>query len=223
MKCPHCLVEVHEKWSSAGLGRFKHAEQYKIESMQCPACLDMIATIQTLHLLSTPSGAEWTSANTILVWPRTPKRAATSQEVPQKYACDYNEACDVLPISPKASAALSRRCLQHILKDELNIDKYSLDGAIQEVLDEKLLPAYLQDDLDYIRHIGNFAAHTEKSEKTGEILGVEPGEADWSLIVLEALMEEVFVKPAISKAKKAALNAKLKDSGAKKLMKEPKA
>lgn len=36
-------------------------------------------------------------------------------EVPAEIAAGYIEACNVLPISAKASAALARRCLQNML------------------------------------------------------------------------------------------------------------
>jgi hypothetical protein len=39
-------------------------------------------------------------------------------EVPKEFADDYNEACLILEDSPKSSAALSRRCLQHILREK---------------------------------------------------------------------------------------------------------
>ena len=39
-------------------------------------------------------------------------RKPTPQEVPSDIKEDYEEACKVLPMSNKASAALSRRCLQ---------------------------------------------------------------------------------------------------------------
>jgi len=48
---------------------------------------------------------------------------------------------------------------------------------------------------------------------TGEIIEVEPTEADWSLDVLESLSDYYFTQPAILRAKRAALNQKLSDAG----------
>jgi len=67
--------------------------------------------------------------------------------------------------------------------------------------------------LDAVRNIGNFAAHPMKSQSTGEIVPVEPGEAEWNLDVLESLFDFHFVAPAKTKARKDALNKKLKDAG----------
>ena len=61
--------------------------------------------------------------------------------------------------------------------------------------------------------IGNFAAHPIKSKHTGEVLPVEPGEAEWNLDVLESLFDFYYVQPATLKAKKDALSKKLKEAG----------
>src|SRR5438045_4166981 len=50
------------------------------------------------------------------IWPRGASRPPAAPEVPESIAADYNEACMVLPDSAKASAALSRRCLQLLLR-----------------------------------------------------------------------------------------------------------
>jgi hypothetical protein len=75
------------------------------------------------------------------------------------------------------------------------------------------LPSYLAESIDAVRNIGNFAAHSMKSQHSGEILDVEPGEAEWNLEVLESLFDFYFVQPAILKAKRAALDAKLGEAG----------
>jgi hypothetical protein len=63
--------------------------------------------------------------------------------------------------------------------------------------------------VDAIRNIGNFAAHPIKSTASGEVLPVEPGEAEWTLDVLDGLFDFYFVQPSLLQRKKAALNAKL--------------
>jgi len=120
--------------------------------------------------------------------------------------------------SPKASAALSRRCLQHILREKAHVKKSNLFDEIQEVIDRGELPTHLSGSIDAIRHIGNFAAHPMKSTSSGEVVPVETGEAEWNLDVLEALFDFYFVQPALLEQKKTALNEKLRDAG-KPLMK----
>jgi len=135
------------------------------------------------------------------------------RDVPEKYREDYDEACLVLPDSAKASAALSRRCLQLLLRDEARVTHQDLFNEIQELLDRKTLPSHITDSLDAVRVIGNFAAHPIKSQSTGEIVPVEPGEAEWNLDALESLFDFYFVAPARTKARKDALNKKLSDAG----------
>ncbi len=146
-----------------------------------------------------------------MVWPKGIARAPLSKEVPDKYATDYREACNVFGDSPKASAALSRRCLQLILREVAKVKPSDLSKEIDAVL--PTLPSAISEALDAIRVTGNFAAHPIKSTNTGEIVDVEPGEAEWSLDVLESLFDFYFVQPAILKAKKDAINKKLTDAG----------
>lgn len=88
-----------------------------------------------------------------------------------------------------------------------------LSNEIQQVLDSKQLPSMIADGVDAVRHIGNFAAHPIKSNSTGEIVDVEPHEAEWNLDVLESLFDFYYVLPAKAQAKREALNKKLTDSG----------
>ena len=151
--------------------------------------------------------AEWT------VFPKGYARSPLSPSVPDEFAADYREAATVLADSPKASAALSRRCLQHLLREKAGVKKADLSNEIQEVIDTGDLPSYLSEAIDAVRNHGNFAAHPLKSQSTGEVVDVEPGEAEWNLNVLDRLFDHYFVQPARLEAQKAKLNAKLADLG----------
>jgi len=54
----------------------------------------------------------------LLAFPKGKFRKFTPAEVPKNIKKDYEEACAVLPVSEKASAALSRRCLQAVLREQ---------------------------------------------------------------------------------------------------------
>ena len=75
------------------------------------------------------------------------------------------------------------------------------------------MPSYLAKGLDAIRNIGNFAAHPTKSKITGEVVEVEPGEAEWNLDVLEGLFDFYFVQAKKLQEKRDILNQKLADVG----------
>jgi hypothetical protein len=148
-----------------------------------------------------------------MVRPKAISRAPIPPEVPAAIAEDYKEACMVLSDSPKASAALRRRCLQTLLRQAASVKPADLSAEIQQVLDSGKLPSGIGENIDAVRHIGNFAAHPNKSRSTGEIVAVEPHEAEWNLDVLESLFDFYFVEPARAKARRDALNKKLQDAG----------
>jgi len=155
--------------------------------------------------------------NKFLIFPRKVAREMAKPEVPKEIADDFNEAVMVLNDSPKASAALGRRCLQNLLRGKAGVKHGNLTEEIEEILKRKELPSHLANGLDAVRQIGNFAAHPIKSEKSGEIVPVEPGEAEWILDILEGLFDFYFVQPEIIKQKKEKLNKKLEEAGKPKL------
>jgi len=103
--------------------------------------------------------------------------------------------------------------LQNVLRTAAGVKPADLYDEIQQVIDSKTLPTTIADSIDAVRVVGNFAAHPIKSKSTGEIVDVEPGEAEWNLEVLESLFDFYYVLPAKAKAKKDALNKKLVDAG----------
>lgn len=209
MKCPHCLDSIHPAFTSQGdlrdFTQDKDGSHWSVSHMRCPACERAI-----IRLLNTKSGL---GSEARLVVPKEPSRAPVSPEVPREFADNYKEACLVLADSAKASAALSRRCLQHLLREKAGVKPSNLDGEIQEALNSKALPTHLADAVDAVRVVGNFAAHPIKSTSTGEVVDVEDGEAEWVLDTLEGLFDFYFVQPLLLKKKKDALNKKLADAG----------
>lgn len=206
MKCPHCLQFFPENWSVLNIGDDPDSSRWRLANTQCAACQRWICVISRWDI-QTGSKSEY------LAKPKGYARSPLPNSVPEKYADDYKEACLVLSDSPKASAALSRRCLQNLLREYAKVKPSDLANEIQEVLDSGKLPTHLADSIDAVRNYGNFAAHPNKSKHTGEIIDVEPGEAEWSLEALEGLFDFLFVQPAKLKEKKEALNKKLKEAG----------
>jgi hypothetical protein len=68
-------------------------------------------------------------------WELKPKSAALPlpDYIPEQIRTDYYEACAILSSSPKASATLSRRCLQGIVRDFWGIVKNRLKDEIDEL------------------------------------------------------------------------------------------
>ncbi len=214
MRCPHCGVDIHPKKNVTSIGYDKDGS-WAIETSDCSACERMfVELICANSVRNTQWGIEIDEElSRKTVYPSIVGRAEPSEVVPNKYREDYIEACQIVNISPKASAALSRRCLQAILRDHASVKKGSLEKEIQQVLDSNQLPSYISQAIDAIRNIGNFAAHPLKCTSTGEIVEVEVGEAEWNLEVLESLFDFYFVQPAILKSKQEELNKKLESLG----------
>ena len=182
----------------------------------CPACNRLVLYLENGAGQALEQGGQNRRLNvtkSMMIWPKGVSRAPVPPEVPLGIVEDYKEACLVLNDSPKASAALSRRCLQNLLRQVGGVKPGDLSGEIQQVLDSGNLPRDIADNIDAVRNIGNFAAHANKSKSTGEVVEVEPHEAEWNLDVLESLFDFYFVQPAKAKARRDALNKKLQDAG----------
>ena len=208
MKCPHCLIGLPNELNTEYIVQDKNGS-WRIEYKICTECKKVMIYLDEPHNFS---GHIMNIRR--MVYPKGITRKPLPTEInDEEIVENYKEACLVLADSPKASAALSRRCLQHLLREKARVKKKTLANEIEQVLDSKQLQSYLSESLDAIRNIGKFAAHPIKSKSSGEIVDVEDGEAEWNLDVLEGLFDFYYVQPAILKKKREALNKKLTDAG----------
>jgi hypothetical protein len=208
-------MSFHEQANERPIGE-DSTSRWSLLVTTCAACKKFILILHERYDKYRVPGAgeaQYRSDRSFLCYPKGKSRTPLGPEVPSQLADDYREACLTLPDSAKASAALSRGCLQHLLREKAGVKQGNLADEIQQVLDSGKLPSYLADSLDAIRNIGNFAAHPIKSQASGEIIDVEPGEAEWSLNVIESLFDFYFTQPEVLKKKRDALNAKLKEAG----------
>jgi hypothetical protein len=206
MKCPHCREGIHEGFREHAtfvVGEVNWTPTY----MACPECRNAIIRLRCELRTGNITPVE------IMVYPSNGAARPVTPEVPDPFKQDFIEACNVLPLSAKASAALSRRNLQAILREKAATKKKDLADQIDEVVATGTLPSHIVDGLHAVRNIGNFAAHEIKSKTTGAIVEVEAGEAEWNLDILESLFDFYFVQPALAAKRKAHLNQKLKDAG----------
>lgn len=233
MQCPHCKLYFHDIPVYVVIGMDIEGA-WRLAIRKCSACNKFIFHLENGEVIPPMqgNGARSTPAfnlsavfeneipdvvvkRTFMARPKASSRPPCPIEVPKDIADDYTEACLVLADSPKASAALSRRCLQNLLREVVKVKPDDLAKEIQQVLDSGKLPSYIAEAIDAVRQIGNFAAHPMKGEHSGEVLTVEPEEAEWNLDVLEALFDFYCVQPTIVKRKKDALNTKLLEAGKK--------
>ncbi|MFB5077445.1 DUF4145 domain-containing protein [Raoultella sp. C349492] len=110
--------------------------------------------------------------------------------VPKPILDDYKEAVLIKNLSPKASATLSRRCLQGMIRNVWNVKPARLVDEIKAI--EGQIESTLWKAIDAIRNIGNIGAHMENDINT--IVDVDPGEAEMLIGLLELLIQEWYVE-----------------------------
>ncbi|HBQ6832524.1 TPA: DUF4145 domain-containing protein [Klebsiella quasipneumoniae subsp. similipneumoniae] len=93
-------------------------------------------------------------------------------------------------LSPKASATLSRRCLQGMIRDVWKVKPSRLVDEIKAIEDS--VEAGMWAAIDAIRNIGNIGAHMENDINV--IVDVDPDEADMLIGLLELLLQEWYVE-----------------------------
>lgn len=219
MKCPHCSVHFYPNWNLKSLPSIVYGKRWFARVASCASCSKEIVdlTISPQNEDTNPSLVfiiphdYW-----MTVYPRNAIRGTIPVEVPIYIAEDYREASEILSISPKASAALSRRCLQTVLREK-GYKAKDLYQEIEKLLNEtdasKAIPESLRTTIDGIRHFGNFSAHPVTDITTLQVIPVEPHEAEWCLDILDEVFEHFYVRPERARARKAELDAKLKAAG----------
>jgi hypothetical protein len=124
-------------------------------------------------------------------FPLVPSSKAKQQPsyIPRPIVSDYEEAYLIAPLSPKASATLSRRCLQSMIRDFFSIKKNRLVDEIDAIKDRA--PDDVWDAIDAVRKIGNIGAHMEKD--INQIVDVDENEAHLLLSLIEQLFDDWYV------------------------------
>jgi hypothetical protein len=218
MKCRYCLTDFHAAAHLSGIGfeqrpfLFKNEEpegvQYQVSSLVCSKCFGAHLTLYEIPNSSPNREYDF--------FPAAGAHDPAPPEVPAHIAQDYTEANLVLTISPKASAALARRCLQAILASHGYVGRdlvKQITSALNEQDASKSLPTALRENIDAIRNFGNFSAHPITDQTTLQVVDVEEGEAEWCLQLLQDMFDHYYVAPARAAEKRANLAAKLSNAG----------
>lgn len=110
--------------------------------------------------------------------------------IPKQIRTDYEEACSIIELSPKASATLSRRCLQGMIRDYWGIT--NKNNLYQEILaiEDKVSPNVSR-VLKGLKDLGNIGAHMEKDINL--IIDIDSGEAEKLIKLIEYLMKEWYI------------------------------
>lgn len=138
-------------------------------------------------------------------WNLVPDSRAKSfpSYIPAAILEDYREACQIREASPKASATLSRRCLQGIVRDFWQVKPGRLVDEIDAIKDK--IDPLTWDAIDALRQMGNIGAHMEKDINV--IVDVDPGEASLLIGLVETLLREWYIQREERKVRMGALIA----------------
>lgn len=155
-------------------------QPFAINMVRCPRCGKCQIVYKSL------SGPD--KGNTVHIYPKSLAKKYPSY-IPTQIRSDYEEACAIVDLSPKASATLSRRCLQGMIHDYWKINKGNLAKEINEL--EGKIPAEQWKVINGLRRLGNIGAHMEKDVNL--IADIEPNEAQKLIKLIELLMKEWYI------------------------------
>ena len=220
MECPHCDVAFSERdaWESFQAEPTNHRVwKWTCHVIECPECEELVIHIErTIEGESKPYNRHFPAYNRRLAYPLSVLPRSLPEEVPERFKADYREAHQVLSVSSKASAALSRRVLQAILDEQgytgRDLSK-QIDAVLNDTESDKALPTGVVRTIDAIRNFGNFSAHPISDVTSLQIIDVEPEEADWCLQIVERLFDHYYVRPAEDQKRLDELNEKLSLAG----------
>ena len=200
-RCPFCnhdstITNENFHYNYTTLTK-KNSEGYQMLAIIfiiCPNkdCNKYSLSIKLFKAKFDETNREYVPENLLREWNLIPQSDAKPlpKYIPKAIVDDYNESCLIKDLSPKASATLSRRCLQTMIRDFWNISglsnlKQEID-AIKEKVDSMTWSA-----IDSVREIGNIGAHMEKDINL--IIDVDPGEAKLLIQLIESLIKEWYI------------------------------
>ena len=162
-------------------GAYTTHDCISIDMYKCPEC-------KNISVIASSLGKGFKKPFRVLVNP-TSSAKQYPDYIPKAIRDDYEEAYSIVNLSPKASATLSRRCLQGMIRDFWNIKKSKLADAINE-LQNKVTSSQWK-AIDSVRKIGNIGAHMESDINT--IVEVDSGEAEKLLKLIELLIDKWYI------------------------------
>jgi hypothetical protein len=200
-KCPFCqqTATMSDANRSVGEMRFQDGNKdgllmIKTITETCPniKCQEysIKASLQKANLSGGGAFSSW-QAKPLMTWQLRPQSSARPfpAYIPAAILEDYAEACAIRDLSPKASATLSRRCMQGMIRNFWGVKEKNLFEEINAIAG-KVDPAIFE-AIDAVRKIGNIGAHMEKDINL--VIDVEPDEAQMLIQLIEVLLEEWYI------------------------------
>ncbi len=144
--CPHCNVYASQAWRTLG-ERVRRGRVYggydRSGIASCSHCCD----ISIWH-------------NERMIYPSGGAAPPPNSDLPDDIKRDYEEARDIVILSPRGAAALLRLCVQKLCK-VLGEPGYDINKDVGNLVKQGLL-VHVQQSLDILRITGNAAVHPGK-------------------------------------------------------------
>lgn len=211
-QCPYCahhqVLSEYQDWESIEVIQniVQISEHNRIglfvESIAClnTECKKLTLKVKLLQSDFSFSHKRLDHEKLIKQWSLLPDSIAKPQPdyIPESIREDYEEACKIAHLSPKASAVLARRCLETMIKDFCKIREDTLHKSIEKLkvkLENNQAPQGVTDEtmeaIDSIRKMGNVGAHMK--EKIGILIDIDPEEATLLIELIEMLFKDWYV------------------------------
>ena len=220
--CPHCgrpttITEPNKysDWNHISIQTSTHGPVgFGIAAITCPneECqqLTLEARLTTSVYRAGVGHREGTEMKSWRLLPESEAKVLPSY-IPAPIQDDYYESCRIRDLSPKASATLSRRCLQGMIRDFHGISGRRLVDEINELKD-KIHPD-VWESIEAVRKVGNIGAHMEQDINT--IIEVEPHEAQLLIGLNEQLIDDWYVAREARKIRTASMKTLVAEKEAK--------
>lgn len=154
-----------------------------------PKCRKFSLTA-SLHSLEIVGSRSYTGKH-IKTWNLVPPSQARTfpVAVPARVLQDYHEACLIVELSPKAAAALSRRCLSEMLRDFWKVQPGRLIDEFRQI--KGTADPLTWEAIESVRDSGRIAAQMES--EGAELLDAGPVEAKLLIGLIETLIVDWYV------------------------------
>jgi hypothetical protein len=240
MKCPFCLHDIPQMWQklythtneigdssgakdalSANLPEHRRLLVW-LRWMQCPndGCKQILVQAES-DSRDIASAGTYLSQEKRLVVPQTGAGRTLDPTIPDPFRRDYLEASMILNISARMSAGWSRRIVGDLLEKYAHRTEYNLAKRIDKFIEDKSHPSHVRDNLHHLREIADFGAHTQTDQSDGTIIDVRPEEAEWTLDIVDSLLDYFIVGPERDRLRRVAFEKKMEAAGRKPIKKPP--
>ena len=198
-KCPHCsnfvtiTNENCRRQVNEGFPRSKDEKHYFISTfILCPnPNCGQASLLASLNSWKNDGYDESPLGKAYKEWQLIPEPRPRTwpDNVPVAIRQDYSEAVLICELSPKASATLSRRCLQGIIRDVHKVNERTLAKEIDKIKDKVNEETF--NIIETIRQVGNIGAHMERDISI--IIDIDPDEAQILIQLIETLIQKWYI------------------------------